>query len=274
MGLNQKRKILRNQDSNQKDKDISLKNPKTFLGPEWANKLGIEFSKPYMESMRRFLKQEMQNGHRIFPSMDKIFNCFKLVDYTDVRVVILGQDPYHSPGQANGLAFAVESNILIPPSLRNIFKEISSSYNLPKNYKFDKTLISWANQGVLCLNTVLTVRENTAFSHRQKGWEIFTDKVLRFIFEKRTSVVFLCWGSAASQKVNNICKEYDKKNYTNSKMQNKSHLILCAPHPSPLSAYRGFFGCGHFKHTNNYFIKNQLPPIKWEAVKSHQELIT
>lgn len=208
-----------------------------------------------MDELRAFLKSELQKGHQFFPSTKNIFRALKLVDYHDVKVVILGQDPYHGAGQANGLAFAVAPHVHNPPSLENIFKEIANCFKLTKNHKFDSTLENWANQGVLCLNTVLTVRENVAFSHRHKGWETFTDKVIELLMMSKNPIVFLCWGSAAIQKVAKI------KNEANDSIDNK--CILTASHPSPLSAYRGFFGCEHFIKVNEFLTKSGLTEIRW-----------
>jgi uracil-DNA glycosylase len=208
-----------------------------------------------MDAIRDFLKNELRHGHQFFPSSDNIFRALKLVDYHDVKVVILGQDPYHGKGQANGLAFAVAQHMRNPPSLENIFKEVAACFALPKNHQFDSTLLPWAQQGVLCLNTVLTVRENLAFSHRDKGWEIFTDKVIEFLFQAPQPIVFLCWGSAAIQKVARI------KNQTNPSVENKA--IFTAPHPSPLSAYRGFLGCRHFVKANEFLKDHCVSEIQW-----------
>lgn len=234
---------------------MARKDPADLLAPGWAKILHEEFKMPYMDAIRTFLKSELKKGHQFFPSSHNIFRALKLVDYQDVKVVILGQDPYHGRGQANGLAFAVESNIPHPPSLENIFKEVASCFALPKGHKFDSTLIPWAQQGVLCLNTVLTVRENVAFSHRHKGWENFTDKVIELLLCASQPIVFLCWGSAAIQKVTKI------KNEINLTADNK--CILKAPHPSPLSAYRGFLGCRHFIQANEFLTKYYLDTIQW-----------
>lgn len=220
---------------------------KPLISPGWHSYLSSEFSKPYMENLRHLLIKDRQHGIACFPPADKIFRALKLVDYDDVRVVILGQDPYHGQGQANGLAFAVNEGIPAPPSLVNIFKEIQRDFQ--KNTHPSTTLEAWAKQGVLLLNTVLTVRENQAFSHRNQGWESFTDQVILSLNQKTTPVVFLLWGSAAASK---------------SKMiTNPNHLILTSSHPSPLSVYRGFAGCGHFSKANA-FLKNQgQDEIKW-----------
>jgi uracil-DNA glycosylase len=220
---------------------------KDLLAPGWYEQLSAEFSKPYIENIRQLLETDKQNGIVCFPSTDKIFRALKLVNYDDVKIVILGQDPYHGPGQANGLAFAVNDDTPTPPSLVNIFKEIARDFRteLPKN----RNLESWAKQGVLLLNTVLTVRANQAFSHRKKGWEQFTDQVILSLNKKKTPVVFLLWGAAAESK---------------SKMiTNPNHLILTSSHPSPLSVYRGFSGCGHFSKANLFLKKSGINEINW-----------
>ncbi len=218
----------------------------TQLAPDWHRILGPEFQKPYMENLRKFLKAEYQNHQVVYPPKDKIFRSLKLVDYSKVKVVILGQDPYHGPHQANGLAFAVESGVLAPPSLKNIFKEIALEY---PDFEAKTDLENWAKQGVLLLNTVLTVRENCAFSHRGQGWELFTNKVIHSLNDMKTPVVFLLWGAAAQTK--------------EAMITSPLHKILKAPHPSPLSSHRGFFGCGHFKKANEFLIENNLTPIQW-----------
>ncbi len=218
-----------------------------FLAPGWQKFLAEEFKKTYMDNIRELLRSESKNNNHVFPPKDKIFRALKLVDFDDVKVVILGQDPYHGPHQANGLAFAVENGVRLPPSLLNIFKEIKSDIQPAHALKSD--LENWASQGVLLLNAVLTVRENTAFSHRGKGWEQFTDKVILSLNEKKTPVVFLLWGSAAQSK--------------SALITNPIHKIFEAPHPSPLSAHRGFLGCKHFSKTNEFLQQNNLTPIQW-----------
>jgi len=218
----------------------------TFLAEGWRSFLFDEFSKPYMEKIRLHLKNELQAGHTFFPPKDKIFRALKLVDYDETRVVIIGQDPYHGKGQANGLSFAVENGTAIPPSLNNIFKEIQAN----TGKRPTKTCLeSWANQGVLLLNTVLTVRENMAFSHREKGWEIFTDKIISLLNEKESPIIFLLWGAAAQSKAKMIT--------------NPNHKILKSVHPSPLSAHRGFFGCKHFSTVNEILKSYRQNEIDW-----------
>jgi uracil-DNA glycosylase len=233
----------------------SQKNPQSYsyMAEGWHRFLIDEFSKPYMNDLRGLLRSEYNQNHTVYPPKDNISRALKLVDFEDVKVVILGQDPYHGYNQANGLAFAVEKGVSFPPSLKNIVKEIYKSFSEAGNSinynNFDSTLENWAKQGVLLLNTVLTVRENAAFSHRGKGWEIFTDKVIMSLNLKKTPVVFLLWGSAAQSKTNLITS--------------KLHKILKAPHPSPLSAHRGFLGCQHFTQANQFLIANNLQPIQW-----------
>ena len=221
------------------------------IGNDWDNLLVDEFQKEYYLKIRDFLKKEYKE-QTIYPSMYDIFNALKTTSYKDVKVVILGQDPYHNPGQAHGMSFSVKEGITPPPSLLNIYQEIENEfgYDMPKDYGY---LMSWANQGVLLLNTVLTVRENNPQSHKNCGWEIFTDKVIELLNERPEPIVFLLWGSNAKNKKPLIT--------------NKNHLILESVHPSPLSAYRGFFGCNHFIKANEFLIKNNLTPINWKIEK-------
>ena len=221
------------------------------IGNDWDNLLVDEFQKEYYLKIREFLKKEYKE-QTIYPSMYDIFNALKTTSYKDVKVVILGQDPYHNPGQAHGMSFSVKEGITPPPSLLNIYQEIENEfgYDMPKDYGY---LMSWANQGVLLLNTVLTVRENNPQSHKNCGWEIFTDKVIELLNERPEPIVFLLWGSNAKNKKPLIT--------------NKNHLILESVHPSPLSAYRGFFGCNHFIKANEFLIKNNLTPINWKIEK-------
>ncbi len=219
----------------------------SFLSENWRALLAAEFEKPYFEDIRAFLKKELKQGHTFFPAKEKVFRALKLVDFADVRVVIIGQDPYHGIGQANGLAFAVEQGIPAPPSLQNIFKEIEK--DIGKGRPTNTTLENWAKQGVLLLNTVLTVRAHTAFSHREKGWEKFTDSVIEKLNHKTTPIIFMLWGAAAQSKANMIT--------------NPIHNILKAPHPSPLSAHRGFLGCKHFSKANEILRNHNISEIDW-----------
>ena len=212
----------------------------------WQEVLQVEFDKPYFESLVSFVKQEYASN-TIFPPAGQIFNAFNTCPFNNVKVVILGQDPYHGPGQAHGLCFSVNDGIQFPPSLQNIFKEITTDLGIPA----PKTgnLTRWAEQGVLLLNATLTVRASQAGSHQGKGWEEFTDAVIKTISEKAENVVFILWGSYAIKK----------KALINA----SKHCILTAPHPSPLSSYRGFFGCKHFSQTNTYLTSKGKTPIEW-----------
>ena len=212
----------------------------------WQEVLQVEFDKPYFESLVSFVKQEYASN-TIFPPARQIFNAFNTCPFNNVKVVILGQDPYHGPGQAHGLCFSVNDGIQFPPSLQNIFKEITSDLGIPA----PKTgnLTRWAEQGVLLLNATLTVRASQAGSHQGKGWQEFTDAVIKTISEKAENVVFILWGSYAIKK--------------KALIDSSKHCILTAPHPSPLSSYRGFFGCKHFSQTNNYLTSKGKQPIEW-----------
>tara|TARA_B100001250_G_scaffold406175_1_gene424800 strand:- start:842 stop:1531 length:690 start_codon:yes stop_codon:yes gene_type:complete len=222
----------------------SIKKPK--IHHSWLREIEEEFKKPYMESLRSFLIQEKSRGARIFPPSNQIFAAINETNLDDTKVVIIGQDPYHKVNQAHGLSFSVNSDMKIPPSLVNIFKELKDDlgYEVP-NHGF---LQSWANQGVLLLNSILSVEEGRPGSHANKGWEIFTDKLIE-VLNKRRNLVFILWGKYASLKGN--------------KIDEKKHLVLRAAHPSPLSSHKGFFGCKHFSKTNNYLVKKGKLPIKW-----------
>lgn len=217
------------------------------LGNDWDEKIGREFEKEYYLKLRNFLKEEY-SSHTVFPDMYDLFSALKATPYSKVKVVILGQDPYHEPGQAHGMAFSVKPGVHIPPSLLNMYKEINSEFGYP----IPKTgyLMKWAEQGVLLLNTVLTVRSGEANSHQNKGWEIFTDEIISQLNARRDGVVFLLWGNNAKKK-----KEL---------ITNPQHYILETVHPSPLSASRGFMGCGHFKKANEFLISNLKSPIDWQ----------
>lgn len=206
------------------------------FGNGWDALLAPEYDKPYYQALRAFLIGEYRSGrYRIFPPMDDLFAAFKLTDYKDVKVVILGQDPYHGAGQAHGLCFSVRDGVEIPPSLLNIYKELKDELGIPVPSTGDLT--PWAKRGVLLLNSVLTVREGQAGSHRGKGWETFTDRAISLVNEKDEPVCFLLWGNYAKSK---------KPLITNPR-----HLVLESAHPSPLSC-RGFFGCGHFSACNRF----------------------
>ena len=217
------------------------------LGNEWDKVLEGEFDKEYYQKLRQFLKEEY-TYHTIYPNMYDIFNALKYTSYSDVKVVILGQDPYHGPNQAHGLSFSVQKGIMPPPSLVNIYKEIENEFGvqMPKTYG---NLTKWAKQGVLLLNTTLTVRAHNANSHKDAGWQIFTDNVIKKLNERADPVVFLLWGSHSIKK--------------KALIDESKHLVLTSVHPSPLSAYRGFFGCGHFTAANDFLVKTGRRPIDW-----------
>ena len=214
---------------------------------DWQQPLEVEFKKPYYKDLYKKVLEEYRS-RQIFPNPDDIFNAFHLTPLKDVKVVILGQDPYHNDGQAHALCFSVKPDVEVPPSLVNIYKELQDDLGcrIPNN----GYLVKWAKQGVLMLNTVLTVRAHQANSHRGIGWEQFTDAVIRAVDAQDRPIVFLLWGRPAQMK--------------KSMLHNPKHLILEAPHPSPLSAYRGFFGCKHFSQTNAFLEKNGLAPIDWQ----------
>ena len=216
------------------------------IHPSWLKMLEQEFEKPYFEELVAFVKKEYAST-TIYPEGKNIFRAFELCPFESVKVVILGQDPYHGPEQANGLCFAVNDAVPLPPSLQNIWKEIASDLNVSTPHHGD--LENWAKQGVLLLNATLTVRANVAGSHQKKGWEQFTDAVIKTISEKKSGVVFLLWGKYAQVK--------------GAVIDESKHLILKAAHPSPLSAHNGFFGCKHFSKTNEYLDRHSQQTIKW-----------
>jgi len=213
----------------------------------WKKALAEEFKKPYFTDIAGFLKKEKQAGKTIYPAGQFIFNAFNTTPFDEVKVVILGQDPYHNPGQAHGLAFSVPENVAPPPSLVNIFKEIQEDLGL--QMVRTGTLVKWAKQGVLLLNAALTVEAHQPMSHSKIGWHHFTDDVIRIISEKKEHVVFMLWGGFAKGKVPLIDKN--------------KHLVLTAAHPSPLSAHNGFFGCQHFSKANRWLQEHGLKPIDW-----------
>lgn len=219
---------------------------KPQIEASWLAVLEDEFEKPYMADLRAFLVAEKQE-HTVFPPGGEIFNAFNLTPFDQVRVVILGQDPYHGPGQAHGLSFSVKRGVRPPPSLENIFKEIHDSLGLERPNHGELT--HWAEQGVLLLNTTLTVRRRSPKSHAGKGWEEFTDRVIDELNQQREGLVFILWGRHAQNK--------------SSRIDHNKHLILKAPHPSPYSADRGFFGCGHFVSTNQHLEALGQAPIDW-----------
>ena len=216
------------------------------FGNEWDEIMAGEFDLPYYKQLREFLKQEYFTKE-IYPDMNNIFNAMKHASYSDIKAVILGQDPYHEPGQAHGLCFYVQKGCPIPPSLQNIYKELNADLGIPPAPHGE--LYKWADNGVLLLNTVLTVRRGQANSHKGKGWEIFTDDVIKKLNEREKPMVFLLWGANARSK-----KQF---------ITNPNHLVLEAAHPSPLSAYNGFFGCRHFSKCNAFLEAHGIEPVDW-----------
>ncbi|KOO37334.1 uracil-DNA glycosylase [Priestia koreensis] len=219
----------------------------SILKNDWAPLLEDEFQKPYYLELRKFLAEEYQT-ETIYPDMYDIFNALHYTSYENTKVVILGQDPYHGPNQAHGLSFSVQPGVKTPPSLANIYKELHSEfgYEIPNN----GYLVKWAKQGVLLLNTVLTVQRGEANSHKGKGWETFTNRVIELVSQKEDPIVFMLWGKHAQEK-----KEL---------IQSNKHLILESPHPSPFSANRGFFGNQHFLKANEFLKENDREPIDWQ----------
>lgn len=222
------------------------------LDESWRSQLAAEFEAPYMQSLRTFLLSEKKAGKIIFPSAQQYFCALNAAPLEQVKVVILGQDPYHGDNQAHGLCFSVSAGVKTPPSLQNIYKEIQSDLELPQDDFSSGCLDGWAKQGVLLLNSVLTVERGKAASHQGKGWEQFTDKVIEVVSNEREHCVFMLWGSYAQKK--------------GARIDRSKHLVLTAPHPSPLSAYRGFLGCRHFSQCNDYLVRFQQTPISWSGV--------
>lgn len=219
--------------------------PKLEAG--WKEALAASFSDPRMIALKDFLRSEKASGQTVYPPASRMFAAFDSTPWDKVRVVILGQDPYHGPGQANGLCFSVNPGVPIPPSLLNIYKEIENDLGIPRPSHGDLT--SWAEQGVLLLNATLSVRAHQAGSHQKKGWEEFTDDVVARLNEEKSGLVFMLWGSYARKK--------------GAIIDRSRHTVLQAPHPSPLSAHRGFFGCGHFSKVNEVLQAQGRPPIDW-----------
>ena len=219
----------------------------SMIANDWLAELGDEFKKPYYKALYEFVKQEY-NSTQVFPPSEDIFNAFHLTPLSEVKVVIIGQDPYHNVGQAHGLCFSVKPDVDIPPSLVNIYQELHDDLGceIPNN----GYLVKWAEQGVLMLNTVLTVRAHQANSHHGKGWEQFTDAAIMALNKQDRPIVFILWGRPAQMK--------------KSMLNNPNHLILQAPHPSPLSAYRGFFGSKPFSKTNDFLKSKGIEPIDWQ----------
>ncbi len=219
------------------------------IGNDWDGILAEEFEKDYYLNLREFLKTEYST-RKIYPNMQDIFNSLRYTSYENTRVVILGQDPYHGAGQAHGLCFSVKEGVPHPPSLKNIFKELESELGIKSPESGE--LVGWARQGVLLLNTTLTVRESSPQSHKGRGWETLTDKIISLLNEKDTPVVFMLWGGNARAK--------------KALITNKKHLVLECAHPSPLSAYAGFFGSNHFVLANKFLRENALPEIDWARI--------
>ncbi|MEH6627639.1 MAG: uracil-DNA glycosylase [Motiliproteus sp.] len=218
------------------------------LDPGWRQVLEDEYQQSYIVDLKQFLSEQTSLGKEIYPAASDCFNALRFTPLDHVKVVILGQDPYHGPGQAHGLCFSVQPGIKIPPSLRNIYKELQADLGIdpvPHGY-----LESWARQGVLLLNAVLTVEMAKAGSHQGKGWELFTDRIIHALNEQHTGLVFMLWGSYAQRK--------------GAFIDRSRHCVLEAPHPSPLSAHRGFLGCGHFSQANDYLQARQKTPINWQ----------
>lgn len=227
------------------------------LNESWKTRLESEFSKPYMRDLRTFLQGELTKKKQIFPQTKEYFAALEATPFEKVKVVILGQDPYHGPGQAHGLCFSVRPGIQIPPSLQNIYKELAREGGfVPPKHGY---LQSWAKQGVLLLNATLSVEAGKAGSHQNKGWELFTDSIVKKLNEERQGLVFMLWGSYAQKKGQVIDR--------------KHHLVLTAPHPSPLSAHRGFIGSGHFSRANEYLKAQGLKPINWQLPQNPEEIV-
>ena len=218
------------------------------LDESWLDQLQVEFEQPYMQSLRSFLVEEKSRGKVIYPRGSEYFAALNTTPLDRVKVVILGQDPYHGPGQAHGLCFSVREGVSPPPSLINIFKEISDDLGVPDQFPHG-CLTRWAEQGVLLLNSVLTVERYRAGSHQGKGWESFTDRIIEVLSQRSQPCVFLLWGSHAQKK--------------GSMIDQSRHLVLQSSHPSPLSAHRGFFGCRHFSRANEFLAAHGMTPIDW-----------
>jgi len=222
------------------------------LSPSWLSLLGDQFELPYMKNLKQFLAQQKKSGKSIYPPGELWFNAFNSTPFDQVKVVILGQDPYHGRGQAHGLCFSVPPAVPVPPSLKNMFKELHSDLGLP--LPDHGCLQGWAEQGVLLLNATLTVEESAAGSHQGKGWEQFTDRAIELLNERREGLVFMLWGSYAQKKGQLI--------------DSNKHRVLKASHPSPLSAHRGFLGCKHFSLANDYLLQQGKSAIDWDLKRS------
>lgn len=220
----------------------------------WLELLKPEFEKPYMKKLEAFLAKEIGDGQTIFPPFEETFNALCATPFEEVKVVIMGQDPYHGAGQAHGLSFSVQPGVAVPPSLQNIYKELAADigFKAPSH----GTLLHWARQGVLLLNATLTVREGQPRSHYGRGWEEFTDRIVQLLAKRQDPLVFILWGKSAFEKWRHVAPEG----------QTSHHLILTSPHPSPLSAHAGFFGCRHFSKTNDFLKLAGKQPIDWTLV--------
>lgn len=229
-----------------------MKETRIKMESGWLDRLNLEFKKPYMSELREFLRDRKKSGCVIYPPFSQTFTAFNLTPFESVKVVILGQDPYHGPDQAHGLSFSVLPGVPPPPSLLNIYKELSSDtgFVAPRH----GYLSSWAEQGVFMLNAILSVEKSRPASHHRKGWERFTDRVIELLNEEKNGLVFLLWGSYAQKK--------------GAIIDRSRHLVLAAPHPSPLSASRGFFGCKHFSRTNEWLLEKGIKPINWQLSKN------
>lgn len=221
------------------------------IEPSWKLALGSELFHPYISQLAAFVARERTDKTPIYPPEELVFNAFFKTPYDKVRVLIMGQDPYHGPGQAHGLSFSVPQGIPPPPSLKNIFKELKSDLNIEISEQ--GCLTHWAEQGVMLLNATLTVREGQAMSHHSKGWERFTDAVIKVLGERQDPVIFVLWGKSAQEKCRHLLQN-----------GNSRHVILTAPHPSPLSAHQGFLGCGHFSKINAALVSQGKDPIDWK----------
>jgi len=219
-----------------------------YMDVSWLERLGDEFEKPYMKELEAFLARERASGAVVYPPFERVFEAFCQTPFEEVKVVIMGQDPYHGPGQAHGLSFSVPKGVAPPPSLQNIFKEIRDDLGIP--VPKSGCLEGWAKQGVLLLNATLTVRANEPKSHFGKGWEVFTDRVIQLLCERERPLVFLLWGKSALDKFRHIGNA-------------GKHCVLTAAHPSPLSAHAGFLGCRHFSKANEFLKQAGIKPINW-----------
>jgi len=222
------------------------------MDSSWKEKLESELEKPYMKDLKTFLQEELKTKVPVYPPMNLLFNAFSLTPFDKVKVVIMGQDPYHGPGQAEGLCFSVAKGVPQPPSLKNIFKELGDDLGVPA--PTHGSLVSWGKQGVLLLNATLSVRQGEPKSHFGRGWETFTDTIVKLLYKRSDPIVFLLWGRSAFDKV--------------KAGENSQHLLLTSPHPSPFSAYTGFFGCKHFSKANAFLKSHYTQEINWSTLET------